>query len=50
MTLIVANVIAVMTPALAFAAGVYFAKWMGDRRRHRSQSENDQAWYREIGR
>ncbi len=41
------NVVTVATPVLAFVAGVFFSKWMGERRRARRKSS---AWYREVRR
>ncbi|WP_274533321.1 hypothetical protein [Mesorhizobium sp. Root552] len=39
------NIITVCIPLLAFMAGVYFSKWMGDRKRTKRHSS---AWYREV--
>lgn len=35
MTLAIANTVAVVTPTLGFVAGVFFTRWMRDRRRAR---------------
>ena len=39
------NIITVCIPLLAFVAGIFFSKWMGDRKRIKRDST---AWYREV--
>lgn len=38
MAIWIANTAAIAAPLLGFAAGVFFAKWMGQRRRQRLDS------------
>lgn len=43
----IATIITITTPLLAFMAGVFFSKWMDDRRRARTQGWGRSGWYRE---